>query len=953
MKVAGLTRSFGAGEISPELFGRIDLTKFQTGLKTCRNFQVLPHGPVVNSPGWDYILETKDSTKKSVVIPFIFNTAQAYQLEFGNQYIRFHTQAGTVLEAATAITLITNGNPGVVTQNAHGYNNGDWVFITGVGGMTQINNRFFKIKNKTANTYELTYFDNVNINTTAYGAYTAGGTGARVYEIASPYLEADLPNLNYTQSADVLTITHPSYDKQELKRLGATNWTLTPIVIAQPALPANARVETFASGPGGGTPVLLEYKVAFIDEATQKEGVAYRPRTNYADNGAPPVTIGIVTITNANPGVVQVAGAVAFAPSEPVFLTIFGLNGYFERAIVAVNTVIDATHFTVKDLFTGVPIDTTGFSIASPAGGTMNSFRGVITAMTNANPGVFTTALAHGLVAGDPVAIEGVIGVGGSLNNYIGVINSAPSPTTFTLKDEVTGVILNTTAMGAYTAGGLARLLGVKLDLTVAGNSVSLAFDTPFPATTSTTKANVYKKVNGLYGFIGQTGIAAPNNSQRLIDKNITPDFTFTPSIANDPISTANNFPGAVGYWQGRRLFAGSNNNPQTLYATRSGTESDMTYRIPSQDDDSITVRLKARRADTIRHLVPLTDLVILTSGSEWKIPGSTPMTPSNVTFNPEDYIGASPVVPVVTSGSVVYAQDRGGHLRELKFIWQQQGYQSSDLSVLAPNLFDQFSIVSMAYTRAPYPFVWAVRSDGLLLGLTYMPEQQVAAWHKRDTQGTFESVCATPEGPEDVLYAIIKRTINGRTVRYFERQRSRNFGGVLANAYFVDAGLTYNGAPTVNVAGFYHLEGSPVSCLADGVVIPGRTIVNGSISPALSTAASVVSAGLAYTSDIETLPLALESIPAGGLGSMKNVDEVVLRVLSSSDVFVGPDFNNLTEQKQRTTEPYGSPPAMTTGVVRIKPSPNWNEDGGVVIRQPNPLPMEILSMTLKVSIGG
>src|SRR5260221_13274564 len=124
MRIATLTRSFAAGEITPELFGRIDLTKYQTGLKTCRNFEVLPHGPEANSPGFEYILETKNSTKQSVLIAFIFNTAQAYQMEFGDQYIRFHTQAATVLEVSDAITAIIQSNPGMVKQNAHGYNNG-------------------------------------------------------------------------------------------------------------------------------------------------------------------------------------------------------------------------------------------------------------------------------------------------------------------------------------------------------------------------------------------------------------------------------------------------------------------------------------------------------------------------------------------------------------------------------------------------------------------------------------------------------------------------------------------------------------------------------------------------------------------------------------------------------------------------------------------------------------
>ncbi len=908
MRIATLTRSFAAGEISPELFGRIDLTKFQTGLKTCRNFQVLPHGPVVNSPGWDYILETKNSAKKSVLIPFIYNTSQAYQLEFGDQYIRFHTQAGTVLEAASAITGITQANPGVVTQIAHGYVNGQCIFLTGIGGMTQLNGRFVIVAGAAANTYQLTYFDGANINTTAYGAYTAGGTGARVYEVATPYLEADLADIHWTQSADVMTLTHPSYDKRELARVGATNWTLNVISMAQIQTLVSDFPTVINVGGAAGTPKLAEYLITFVSAVTREESASYRPRSRLDFGGLSSIT----GVTNANPGVFTTAAAHGLlSVGQIVYLTgVPGLNGWFDNLIAVVNSIPLATTFTLKDLNTGAVIDTTNLSAFGGVGGTVNSTGGWIQGVTSANPGVFTVNTAHGFIVGDPVVVEGLQFAGAGLTQpYFSVINSVPSPTTFTLKDEITGLALDTSVFSAVVAlTGLVRLLGVYNDLTVAGHSNNLRLiPAPLPSVVTYVRYNIYKKFNGLFGFVGASSVPGT-----FIDNNIAPSFVQTPSIPNDPISAVNNYPGESGYWQGRRWFM-----------------------------------------DTIRHFIPLSDLVLLTSGGEWKIPGSSVVTPSNLSYNPEDYIGASNVKPIITGGSVLYAADRGGRVRELNFVWQQQGYRSSDISVMNPQLFDNFTILSMAYTRAPYSLAWFVRSDGVLLGLTYAQEQQVAAWHHRDTQGIFESVCATPEGTDDVLYAIIKRLVNGRTVRYFERQRSRNIGGVLANSFFMDAGATYNGAPVTNISGLYHLEGAQVSVLADGVVIPGSSIVGGVLTPVLGVAASVVSIGLGYTSQLETLPLASEAIPAGGQGATKNVDEVIFRVYQSSDIFVGPRFDKLREVKQRTTEPYGSPPGLMTGIVRQKIDPSWSEDGTVCVQQTNPLPLDILSMSLKVAVGG
>ena len=121
MSIKTLHRSFAGGELTPELLGRIDLAKFQTGLDTCRNFISLPYGPAVNRAGFRYVIETKDSTKGSVLIPFIYSTSQAYVLEFGDQYMRIHTQGGTVLEANKNIIGVMQVNFGVFEIIVYGY----------------------------------------------------------------------------------------------------------------------------------------------------------------------------------------------------------------------------------------------------------------------------------------------------------------------------------------------------------------------------------------------------------------------------------------------------------------------------------------------------------------------------------------------------------------------------------------------------------------------------------------------------------------------------------------------------------------------------------------------------------------------------------------------------------------------------------------------------------------
>jgi hypothetical protein len=258
------------------------------------------------------------------------------------------------------------------------------------------------------------------------------------------------------------------------------------------------------------------------------------------------------------------------------------------------------------------------------------------------------------------------------------------------------------------------------------------------------------------------------------------PDMSVTPPTYETVFNSSNNYPGAVSYYEQRRCFAGTINEPQKIWMTKSGTESNMSYSLPLKDDDRIQFRVAAREANTIRHIVPLSQLLLLTSSAEWRVTSvnSDAITPTSISVQPQSYVGASTVQPVIINNSLLYHAARGGHVRELGYNWQASGFVTGDVSIRATHLFDGFDIVDMAYAKAPEPIIWMTSSSGNLLGFTYVPEQQIGAWHRHDsTSGVFESVTTVAEGDEDRAYAIVKRTINGNTVRYVERMASRLFG--------------------------------------------------------------------------------------------------------------------------------------------------------------------------------
>ena len=151
-------------------------------------------------------------------------------------------------------------------------------------------------------------------------------------------------------------------------------------------------------------------------------------------------------------------------------------------------------------------------------------------------------------------------------------------------------------------------------------------------------------------------------------------------------------------------------------------------------------------------------------------------------------------------------------------------------------------------------------------------------------------------------------------------------------------------------ISGLTWLEGKTVSILNDGAVHPQRVVSNGTVT--LQRASSVVHVGLPYESDLNTLPLALQ-VEAFGQGRVKNINHVWLRVLESSGIFAGPTSEKLIEAKQRSTEPYGTPPNLKTEDIKIMVTPSWTDNAQLFIRQTDPLPLTIVGLTLEVAVGG
>ena len=241
--------AFTAGEISPRLEARITLEKYREGLSELTNMVVLPHGGVTRRPGTEFLGEVKNSAVKTRLIPFQFKTSDTYILEFGNQTMRVYRNGLQVLTGADkTITGITQADPGVITSNSHGFSNGDEIFVYDIGGMVELNGRNYKVANATTNTFTLTDLFGNDIDTTSFTAYTSGGSAEEIYEVATPYAEADLFEINFAQSADVMYLVHPSYAIRTLSRTANNNWTFaTASITGSPTPPLNTATDNYPS----------------------------------------------------------------------------------------------------------------------------------------------------------------------------------------------------------------------------------------------------------------------------------------------------------------------------------------------------------------------------------------------------------------------------------------------------------------------------------------------------------------------------------------------------------------------------------------------------------------------------------------------------------------------------------------------------------------------------------
>lgn len=897
--------SLTGGEVSPSLYARVDLARYATSLRTCRNFFVRATGGASNRAGLQFVYAL-DPDSLAALIPFVFSSTQSYMMVFQENTVQVYSGgayvANTIVSNITSVSILPFPPYSPITINTaapHGLTPGMTIVIAGVvaTGSYLINGSW-----TVATTPSGTQFTLTRLAFAPTGAYSSGGTVTADIQLVTPYTSNELADLRYTQSADVLSVVHQNYIPHDFIRTAASSFTFGAIT-------------DFEGGP-------------FLDDNTTA-----------------------ITITSS-----AATGLATLTASAPIFFA---------------EHVGSLIKLSLNDV-SGIPPWEPTKLLASVGVNPLNLQR-----RSNGKAYVCVTNEAAG-----------------ASGTYTGTV---PPSHDEGIESDGDGNAIST----------LATRAGVEWEYLHSGFGIARISAVGGGGTTATVDIIEYMPV-------------------------ITPITTDV--WAFGAWSEDQGYPALTTYYGDRQVFANTPEAPQTEWASKTGDYHNFGISAPLVADDAIRQPLNARQINEIVELIPMEQLIALTSSSSWASPKRGEVwTPLTIGYDPQSYDGGAFLRAILTGESALFAQFGGTKVRDLAFKTENDKFRGEELTVLARHLFGTGkTIVDMDYAKEPHGILWIVRSDGALIGLTYLKEQEVIGWHRHDTEGFFERVCVIPEDGRDVPYFVVRRSVNGQTVRYLERMAVRDNPDVL-DSFFVDSGLTYDGRNTSAITvlitgasyagaalvtltssialfepddigdGIYfphadgnvraiiqtytdsthviaelqspvpvslqavptatwtfardtfsnlgHLEGCEVAILADGCPEPRQVVEDGQV--VLAYPAGVVHVGLPFTGDLETLDVTIFGSQETIRDNAKVIPRCSVLVEQTLGLKAGPNAENLYDLGlQPSSFDYTAPWPLQDEVQVVSLITNWSRGGRVLLRQDHPLPATVLAINPTIEIG-
>lgn len=813
--------NFSSGEISPLIYGRVDIARYANGAARLRNIIVKPQGPALRRSGTRFASEVVDSTKLTILKEFVFSTVQGYALEFGEEYIRIFKDGGI---------LVDNSDDAII--------------------------------------------------------------------VSTPYAEEHLRELDFTQSADVLYIAHPSYPTAKVKRLSPMIWEYEVIDWEDgPYLPVDTRVYTMAvqSFTDFATirstasdfivgdvnkyveviyknKLVLALVTAFISD-TEVTGTIQENSIDYADLD-PKAAVYFAAAdgsTNFNIPHLLAATKIWGTDSENCFIKVEGV-WYKTKKHISFSKLISG------DVFDGMELEAVNPTVLTPTG-IVTYHNRVITGNVKCSHDVFSN-----------------MDVGRHLRLDLG-----------------------------------SQQVWCKISAIVSGKEVTVIWG---------------RKVPNDLKHPGQLASSGKTNVWRF------------------GAWYSGNYASCLTFHGERLVLANTIAQPQTFWMSSAGDYENMAPTdIDSKvlDDSAINFTLASAKVNSILWLKSGPVLIAGTNGAEWQIRATNlneAITPTNINVNSQTEFGSELTINAERVGiATLFIQKGGKKLREMQYDFNVDAFQSKDVSIVSEHLLrERGGAIEMAFTTHPTSTIWIVTSVGDLVCITYEKDQEVVAWTAQTIAGSFmdgqsvvESICVVPTPTDDVVYLVVRRTINGVNRRYVEYLEKEFFPSDRADKtqmFFIDSGLSYNGTDTATVSGLDHLEGETVAVVADESYIGNAVVTSGSITLPNDEMGQRIQVGLPYRSLIETLSLEAGSNNGTAQGKTKRVHKVIFRVLHSLGFKHGSSEDGLTQHSFRTTtgEMDVSPP-LYTGDISVDFDQEYKQDARVVITQDQPYPLIVTAI--------
>lgn len=936
-------RSFSSGELSPQLDCRNDLDKYERGCRTLQNMIPRIYGPAERRPGTKYI-ETCGGVSR--VIPFIYSSTIAYVILLEDQVMYFY------------------------------YN----------------------------------------------GAQVNDGDGNRL-SVTTPYLEADLFELQYKQVNDVMWIVHQDYAPRKLKRTSATEFRLETI--------------EFNVGP---------FKRR--NDLVYENGVTITPSRS-GPNGTSDITDETGALYNASSTLNTTAGAAKAFDNK-----MSGSGYYWQTDLGDYQNQWVSVQYTAKK--TIVQVDICPFAARpSQENKLVNAFCPKHVKIEASNDGAAWTKIPINGWAGDVSAYntnEATLGnitlqnewVQLRLNNATGYFywrvfvydnydslvipliydsciriaeiemyeSSASFNTsaTLTASDEIftSGDV---GALYALTQPRAATELTTSTSAPTAVTTASIlvegefAFNThgtwagtvALQRTTDLTVWETYRtwisnsdrnvQYTGIENETGvhyrivvsaitsgtiycdltvnsstETGICRVTayTSPTVVDVDIIKNFASTDATARwfeGSFSPKNGYPGAIAFFEQRCVYAGTTDQPQTVWL--SATDDYEYFNEGTNDDDGFSITLASETRNAIQWVSGLEALIIGTTGGEWRLRSSSydePLTPTNFSCKRQTTYGCKDIQALTVNDIILFVDFVGRKVREISYNSEREKFIAPDLTALAEHITEG-GIVDFAYQKNPDPLLWCVLGGGTIALMTYEREQNVVAWSEQTfTTGSepttgygAQSVCVIPSSTEDEVWLVVKRYINSATVYMLEQMQPRAVSDQ-EDQWFVDCGLGYDSTATTTISGLDHLEGESVTILADGAAQASKTVSSGAIT--LTDSASRVIAGIPFRYTLQPMRFDIDS-QGTTKGTIKTFKEVVISFYKTLNAQYGTDTSNLFEIDWRTEEAYGSPPALFTGDKVVTHEGGFTVEDEFVISDNGPFPCTVRCLVPRIEITG